>query len=124
MKIIEQIVFEYLKKCSTVPIYLEHAPGSGNAKRIVIEKTGSGEYGTLLNATFAIQSYGNTIADAAELNVRVKDYMRKMPRAIEEICDCDLNSDYNFTDTESKEYRYQAVFDIVYYPDHEFELEG
>ena len=26
-----------------------------------------------------------------------------------------LNSDYNFTDTETKEYRYQAVFDINYY---------
>ena len=26
-----------------------------------------------------------------------------------------LNSDYNFTDTETKEYRYQAVFDINHY---------
>lgn len=26
-----------------------------------------------------------------------------------------LNADYNFTDVETKEYRYQAVFDIFHY---------
>jgi hypothetical protein len=26
-----------------------------------------------------------------------------------------LNSDYNFTDTASKGYRYQAVFDVIHY---------
>ena len=32
-----------------------------------------------------------------------------------EVASCRLNSDYNFTDTTKKQYRYQAVFDIVYY---------
>ena len=32
-----------------------------------------------------------------------------------EIAACRLNSDYNFTDTAKKKYRYQAVFDLVYY---------
>ena len=27
---------------------------------------------------------------------------------------CELNNSYNFTDTESKTYRYQAVFHLVY----------
>ena len=27
---------------------------------------------------------------------------------------CELNGDYNFTDTETKRYRYQAVFDLTY----------
>lgn len=28
---------------------------------------------------------------------------------------CRLVRDYNFTDTESRRYRYQAVFEITYY---------
>jgi hypothetical protein len=121
MKLIEQVIYDYLKSVSGVPVYLEHAPGTNGTRRIVIEKTGGGEYGALKNATFAVQSYGLTIVAAAELNNHVKNWMKKAPQTLEEICDVDLNSDYNFTDTESKEYRYQAVFDLVYYPDEEEE---
>ena len=32
-----------------------------------------------------------------------------------EISSVQLNSDYNYTDTATKRYRYQAVFDFVYY---------
>jgi len=32
-----------------------------------------------------------------------------------EVCKCSLNSDYNFTDTATKKYRYQAVFDLVHF---------
>ena len=32
-----------------------------------------------------------------------------------DIAKVDLNTDYNFTDTTTKQYRYQAVFDIVHY---------
>ena len=35
--------------------------------------------------------------------------------ALEQIVSVSLNSDYNYTDTTTKEYRYQAVFDIVHY---------
>lgn len=31
------------------------------------------------------------------------------------VCRCELNSDYNYTDTKRKKYRYQAVFNIAYY---------
>ena len=121
MKIIEQVVYDYLKSVSSVPVYLEHAPGTNGQKRIIVEKTGSGRYNALLNATFAVQSYGRTIVEAATLNAQAKRLMLKMPQALDVICDADLNSDYNFTDTETKEYRYQAVFDLTYYPDNEVE---
>ena len=35
--------------------------------------------------------------------------------ALPEIGAVHLNSDYNFTDTAAKRYRYQAVFDVTYY---------
>ena len=34
---------------------------------------------------------------------------------LDDISKCELNSDYNYTDTNRKKYRYQAVFDIVYF---------
>ena len=34
---------------------------------------------------------------------------------LDEVSACRLNSDYNFTDTTTKHYRYQAVFDLVFY---------
>ena len=30
-----------------------------------------------------------------------------------------LNTDYNFTDTTTREYRYQAVYDLTYYREEE-----
>lgn len=32
-----------------------------------------------------------------------------------EISACSLNSSYNFTDTTLKTYRYQAIFELVYF---------
>ena len=34
---------------------------------------------------------------------------------LDSISKCELNSDYNFTDTQQKKYRYQAVFNLTYY---------
>ena len=34
---------------------------------------------------------------------------------LEDICAVRLNTDYTFTDTASKRFRYQAVFDITHY---------
>ena len=33
---------------------------------------------------------------------------------VENVSRCILNSAYNFTDTRTREYRYQAVFEITY----------
>lgn len=35
--------------------------------------------------------------------------------ALPEIAKCQLETDYNFTDTAKKRYRYQAQFSIIYY---------
>ena len=51
---------------------------------------------------------------AAELNERVKAAMDELAD-IDDVSACRLNSDYNFTDTTTKHYRYQAVFDLVFY---------
>lgn len=89
-------------------------PNSNEGTFVVIEKTGSGENDGIYNATFAIQSYAPSLNLTAVLNEKIKDAMKDITE-LDEICDCDLNSDYNFTNPTTKQYRYQAVFDITHY---------
>lgn len=111
---IEEIVRLYLNDVlDDVPVKLE-LPNNPPSKIVIIEKTSGGEENHIKSAMLAIQSYGDRMLDAITLNERVKDAMN-MIVALNEVCKCKLNSDYNYTDTTTKKYRYQAVFDIYYY---------
>lgn len=110
---IEEIVLSYLKEKLDVPCGLEE-PKEGTEAFVVIERTGGGSKEHVSSAVFAVQSYGKTLYEAAELNEKVKQAMLGIAE-LDRICKIKLNSDYNFTDTETKRYRYQAVFDLVYY---------
>ena len=114
---IESIVYNFLNTNMTVPVYTE-IPANPPKKMIVLEKTGGSEVNFIKRSTFAIQSYGKSLYEAAELNDALKEMMMDGLdglAGLDEIVSVSLNSDYNFTDTTTKEYRYQAVFDIVHY---------
>ena len=106
-------MLEFLKAALPVPVYLEE-PKSPPASYVIFERTSGGEYYGLRQSTIAFQSYGATMYKAAELNEKVK---AAVARAIElnDIARVELNSDYNFTDTKTRRYRYQAVFDFNHY---------
>ena len=110
---IEKLILDHLTG-EGVTAYLEIPEGGGTPPFCVIEKTGGGQVNHIRNATVAIQSYGASMYLAASLNEQVIQIMENIV-SLPEIASCDLNSDYNFTDTTKKEYRYQAVFDLVYY---------
>ena len=110
---IELIVLNHLKNHLTESVHLEK-PSAQTGSYVVFEKTSSGKSNHLPSATIAFQSYGNSLYKAAELNERVKDAVESLIE-LNEIRGVTLNSDYNFTDTTTKEYRYQAVYDIRYY---------
>ena len=109
---IEQILYDYLSQSASVPVYLDQRDASG--KYIVIEKTGSRRENLIDYATIAIQSYADSMYEAASLNESVKSLIYQSV-TLPEISAANLNSDYNFTDTTTKKYRYQAVFDFTYY---------
>lgn len=111
---IETIIREYLEEKTSVPVRMERRPNLPDAC-IIVEKTGSAYKEGIWNATIAIQSYGATLKDAALLNSHVIDWMLQIRDTDDRICDVTLNGDYNYTDTSSKRYRYQAVFYISYY---------
>ena len=78
-----------------------------------IERTG-GRGRFLSETTIAIQSYEESMYKAAKLNDDVVKAMYGLI-TVPEVTKVTLNSNYNFTDTRTKEYRYQAVFDINHY---------
>ncbi len=110
---IETIVRDHLAAAGITAV--TEIPEGGVAKPFaLVEKTGGGRENHIRSATVAVQSYGETLFAAAALNEEViaaMDGLCEQP----EIAACELNSDYNFTDTTKRQYRYQAVFDIVYY---------
>ena len=110
---IEATIYEYLGEVLTVPVYMER-PAAPPDRYVLFEKTGSSKRNFICTATLAIQSYAPRMYEAAELNETVKAAMEASVE-LDEICDVRLNSDYNFTDTAMKQYRYQAVFDITHY---------
>lgn len=111
--IIEKIILDYLKKETKLPVYPE-VPTNAPKKFIVFEKTAGSRNKGISTAMIAIQSYAETLLDTALLNDKIIDVMERITE-LDEISKCDLNSNYNYTDTETKKYRYQAVFDITYF---------
>ena len=112
---IELVLYNYLLSNLSSPVFMEIPKTNIPSKFYVIEKTGGSEENHIFSSTFAIKSYAGTLFDAAKLNDDLKAVMLDGLITRPEIASVDLNSDYNFTDTTTKKYRYQAVFDIVHY---------
>ena len=110
---VEKIVKDYLQSSLGIPVRLEEEDNLGT-EYVLVEKTGSSVENHIYRATLAIQSYAASLYNAAVLNERVKKAMDNMVE-LDDICKSDLNSDYNYSDTSRKKYRYQAVYDITHY---------
>lgn len=114
---IETVLFDFLTEKMSVPVFFE-VPKNPPSAMIILEKTGSTLNNHVSTSTFAVQSYGASLLEAAELNDLVKKTILDGVDGIitlDEVTKVELNSDYNFTDTTSKRYRYQAVIVIYHY---------
>lgn len=110
---IEKAICDYLSEkldCSVLP----EKPSRPFGRMVFVERTG-GRGRFIKETTIAIQSYEDSMYKAAELNDAVIVAMKTIAEEVTNITRCDLNSNYNFTDTSTKEYRYQAVFDVYHY---------
>lgn len=81
---------------------------------VVVEKTADARNNRVMRATFALQSYGGTLLDAATLSRRVRSAMDSLVER-SEVSACRFETDYNWTDETRKRYRYQAIYHITYY---------
>jgi len=111
---IEKVILDYLTEELSIPVYMER-PLDLPERWVQLERTSTSEQNKIRSCMMACQSYDrNSMAGAAALNEEV---VAAMDQAIilPSISRCKLNNAYNFTDTATKEYRYQAVYDITYY---------
>ena len=109
---IEKIMLDYLTERLDVPVYMEE-PTEDLTDYVLIEKVGSSESYHVPTATLAFQSYGASLYDAALRNLLVKTLVSNATD-LDQISAVRLNSDYNFTDSTTKKYRYQALFVVTY----------
>lgn len=109
---IEKTVLDYLQRKLQVPCFmeaLEHPP----AVYVLIEKTAGSRTNCINAATIAVQSIAETLLNAATLSETVVEAMLDIWKT-ENVFRCELNSSYNFTNTRTNQYRYQAVFDLSF----------
>ena len=109
---IELIIFNYLKEKLPVPVLMFNKDEDFE-EYVIFEKTSSSEENKVKSATFAFQSYADTLYEAAKLNEKLKEVIEDIIE-LDQVSKIKLNSDYNFTDVQSKKHRYQAVYDIYY----------
>lgn len=110
---IEKTVCDYLNDVMGLPAFWEK-PEDMPAEFLIVEKTGGRLSDWIKTATIAIQSYAGSMYRAAEINDAVIHAMDHLVE-YDGVSRVQLNSDYNYTDTTTKQYRYQAVFDITHY---------
>ena len=109
---IETLLIDYLSQHLEVFVGME-APEQ-TTDYVLIDKTGSSRNNHIITSSFAIQSYGSTLYDAMLLNQEVTEAMSGLIE-LNQITRVELETDYNFTNTATKQYRWQAVYNITHY---------
>lgn len=113
MSMIEKVVLDYLNETLEIPTYTQEQH-NGEKRYYLIQKVGSSIENKIDTSMIAVQSYAPSRFEAAEMNYAMIEAMNDIIR-LDEIGKCQKNSDYDFTDTTKKRYRYQALFEIVHY---------
>lgn len=120
---IEETIFEYLNDNATVPWFAMRPPSMGdhndtaNASYGLFEKTNSSKADHVVTSTFAFQSYAPTLLEAAQISAELRELIEALPGETTEVSKAQLSGEYNFTNTASKQPRYQAVFTLVHFED-------
>ena len=114
-----------LDKTSAAKNVFAERPLNIPSEYILIEKTGSSRDNFITTSTITIQcisdsAQGRSMLQAMVLNDEVKDALLGDSLSYglveeDDIVSVELNSDYNFTNTETSEYRYQAVYVVTHY---------
>lgn len=105
-------LLDYLGEELSIGVYME-AP-EDFTDYVLIEQTGSARTNHIITTTVAIQSYGPSLYEAMVLNERVKVAMEGFT-GLANVANVELQTDYNFTNTATKQYRWQAVYSITHY---------
>ena len=109
---IEKIILDYLLD-QKLDVYMEQ-PAVKPDTFYLMEKTAGSQTDKINTSTIVIQSYADTLYNAAIMNEAIKTVMEDAIE-LDAISRVELSSDYNYTDPTTKQYRYQAVFVVTHY---------
>ena len=118
---IEETIYTYLNDNATVPWFAMRPPSIGdhpataNASYGLFEKTNSIKTDHVVTSTFAFQSYAPTLLEAAQISAELRELIEALPGVTTEVSKAQLSGEYNFTNTATKQPRYQAVFSLVHF---------
>ena len=110
-QLIEAKVIAHLETETSISAYAE-VPELNKGSFFVVERIGARSVNHVNTITIAVQSYADTLLDAAVLSTIARVSMENLIRD-PDIASVKFNTDYNFTDTTTKRYRYQALFEIT-----------
>ena len=105
-------LLDYLGTQLTVGVYMEAPEQLTNY--VLIDQTGSSRTNHIITTTVAIQSYAPSLYEVMLLNEDVKAAMDGFA-GLANVTRVELQTDYNFTNTATKQYRWQAVYSITHY---------
>ena len=105
-------LLDYLNSTLTDPVYMEQPEETFGY--VLLDQTGTSTVNHITTTTIAVQSYGKTLYEAMILNEAVKAAMEGFAE-LGNVASVKLETDYNFTNTATKQYRWQAVYDITHY---------
>jgi len=115
MSLIEVTILNYLKNNLDVDCYVEKPSPFPNGEFVVLERTGQTRTNLLKVTTIAFQSYADTKYKSALLNEQVKEAMDKAYYInTHQLSSVKFVRDYDFTDTTTKKYRYQCIYEIYH----------
>ena len=111
---IETTLLNYLNSADLSATVFMEQPKEKPEVFFVLEKTGGSQTNHINESNFIVQSNGPSLATTANMNEEIKEAMFNAI-TLDEISRVELNGDYNYTDSATKQYRYQAVFVITHY---------
>ena len=105
-------LLDFLSDKLSVGVYME-APEE-LTDYVLLDQTGTSRQNHIITTTIAIQSYGPSLYKAMLLNEDVKAAMDEF-LGEPNVTRVELTTDYNYTNTATKQYRWQAVYNITHY---------
>ena len=105
-------LLDYLGEALSVGAYMESPEELTNY--LLLDQTGSSRNDHIITTTIAVQSYAPSLYEAMVLNESVKAAMEGFAQ-LANVTRVELDTDYNFTNTVTKQYRWQAVYNITHY---------
>ena len=105
-------LLDYLGEALSVGVYMESPEELTNY--VLLDQTGSSRNDHIVTTTIAVQSYAPSLYEAMVLNESAKEAMEGFAQ-LANVTRVELDTDYNFTNTTTKQYRWQAVYNITHY---------